>query len=370
MRVDFINDNSISEFEKSLNDISLNAKSILILSCDENQYDLQKLDKILKNIDIPIIGGIFPQIIYKNKNYSQGTIITSLNDTLDIKIIKDLSVKNEGMDEEIEDLFGELNDDISTMFVFVDGLSKNINQLISGLFDNFGLSIDYIGGGAGSLSFEQKPCIFTNEGLFQDCALLANSKLNCNIGVKHGWIPIKETIKVTKSNANEIIELDYKPAFEVYKEIVEKISTQKFTDDNFFDIAKGFPLGINKISGEAVVRDPIMQIENKLICVGDVPVNSFISILKGDEKSLVNAAKEAAKEAALEVRADSEHITLFIDCISRVLFLEDKFENELNAVCNESSKLIGALTLGEIANNKKHYLEFYNKTAVVGNIRQ
>jgi hypothetical protein len=81
---------------------------------------------------------------------------------------------------------------------------------------------------------------------------------------------------------------------------------------------------------------------------------------------LVNAAGEAlqlAKEAFQGTSTDQT--TLFMDCISRVLFLEEEFHQELHAVYKEGSPLLGALTLGEIANSGREYLEFYNKTAVV-----
>ena len=62
---------------------------------------------------------------------------------------------------------------------------------------------------------------------------------------------------------------------------------------------------------------------------------------------------------------------LIVDCISRVLFLEDKFEEELNNVSSAIKKdfsdaeISGALTLGEIS-SYNGYLEFLNKTLVVG----
>jgi len=56
---------------------------------------------------------------------------------------------------------------------------------------------------------------------------------------------------------------------------------------------------------------------------------------------------------------------LFIDCISRVLFLGDNFQEEINAILQYNQNLVGALSLGEIANTSKEYLEFYNKTSVV-----
>ena len=55
----------------------------------------------------------------------------------------------------------------------------------------------------------------------------------------------------------------------------------------------------------------------------------------------------------------------FIDCISRVLFLKDRFPEEIHAVRHKGLPLFGACTIGEIANSGKDYLEFYNKTAVV-----
>jgi hypothetical protein len=52
------------------------------------------------------------------------------------------------------------------------------------------------------------------------------------------------------------------------------------------------------------------------------------------------------------------------DCISRALFLEDRLGEELAAAAG-GGDLFGAMTLGEIANSSRAYLEFYNKTAVV-----
>lgn len=369
MNIEFLQDSNIDNFEFALNKVSQDAKSILILSCDKNDYDLHKMNLILSACDVPIIGGVFPQIIYQNEHYEIGSIIISLDDFLDVNLIENISDNSEkSLEDTIEEKVGELEDEIKTMFVFVDGLSKNINALILGLFENFGLSLNYIGGGAGSLSFVQKPCIFTNKGLIQDCAILATTKLQSAIGVKHGWLPVSEPMKVTLSNANIIEEIDYKPAFEVYKNIVENISNKKFNKDNFFEISKAYPLGINKLSGEMVVRDPIMlDDDNNLVCVGDVATNSFISILEGSDDSLIEAVIDAKQEALLN---NMDTFILFIDCISRALFMGDNFSKELDAVYEKNQVLIGALTLGEIANNKKYYLEFYNKTAVIAKIQR
>ncbi|MBC8175647.1 MAG: FIST C-terminal domain-containing protein, partial [Candidatus Marinimicrobia bacterium] len=84
----------------------------------------------------------------------------------------------------------------------------------------------------------------------------------------------------------------------MYRDIVEKHSNKRFQKDNFFDISKCHPFGISKLGTERIVRDPFMRAEDdSLICVGEVPQDSFIDILKGDVNSLVTAAGKALRLA-------------------------------------------------------------------------
>ncbi len=56
MNVQFIEDDSIDSFKLVFNKVSKDAKSILILSCDKNDYDLNKINSILTSCPVPIIG--------------------------------------------------------------------------------------------------------------------------------------------------------------------------------------------------------------------------------------------------------------------------------------------------------------------------
>ena len=90
-------------------------------------------------------------------------------------------------------------------------------------------------------------------------------------------------------------------------------------------------------------------------------------ILTGDIDSLISAAGEAATLGRENFSGNPSHlVTFFFDCISRVLFLGDRFGEEIERVYSPESPLIGALTIGEIANSGRDYLEFYNKTSVLG----
>jgi len=153
---------------------------------------------------------------------------------------------------------------------------------------------------------------------------------------------------------------------------VEARSGKTFTEDNYFDIAKGYPFGILKDDAECIiVRDPLtVNDKGELVCVGELEDNTVVDILNGNEDSLVSAAKSAAKDSIK--KATMPRKAILIDCISRILFLEDNFYKELTAITSTLEKSFddisigGALTLGEISSYGEGFLEFYNKTVVVG----
>ena len=90
------------------------------------------------------------------------------------------------------------------------------------------------------------------------------------------------------------------------------------------------------------------------------------AVLAGDPDSLIGAAEQAAETALTEEPiADSTGTLCVFDCISRQLYLEEGFDREVSAIDTDALPMIGALTIGEIANDGTGHLDYYNKTAVV-----
>lgn len=339
---------------------------ILILACDENGYTPSNLDGILQATRKPLFGGIFPQIVHGKEHHTSGFIALGLCGLPQVVLIEDISHPDRDFDELLTDVFPAIDAQAKTLFVFVDGFASRINALIDGLFNSFGLEINYLGGGCGSLSLQAKPCIISNKGLMQDGAVLALLDLPSGIGVAHGWKPISDAYKVTESSGNIIHTLDWQPAYQVYRDLVEAHSGQQFRSDHFFPIAKAYPFGITKLGAEMIVRDPLMKQGDSLVCVGEVPQGAYVRILNGDKNTLLAAAAQARVMAGSAIGQHPARIQICIDCISRVLFLEDQFHLELDALQDAALPMLGALTIGEIANSGRDYLEFYNKTAVLG----
>lgn len=367
MEVTYLDPNNIDEFKAFINtfDQAERMCSGLLLMADSEKYDTDQIINVLSLTKKRVIGGVFPEIIFKGERKSEGILFVSLSFNLTTHIV-DLSESSDTFSANLCDLQMAISDSMGSLFVFVDAFSKKKDDFIASLFNHFGIRPTYIGGGAGSLSFKPFPCVITNDGFYQDVAVIGLSENKIGLGVAHGWHSISTNLKVTKAVGNRLESINWRPAFEVYKEIVEKHSGLKFSDENFFDIAKSYPLGISKIDAEMVVRDPYMIKDNMIYLVDTIKEGEHVNVLHGDIKSLIKGA-ETAKEIALTKLIGDPNDQLFfcIDCISRVLFLQHEFSKELEII-GKADNVNGILSIGEIANSEESYLEIYNKTVVVG----
>ena len=68
---------TVEEFNKAIHNVLKNksVKGLLILACYSNEFTPANIDKHLKNINAPIFGGIFPQIIFGNENLNMGPLL-------------------------------------------------------------------------------------------------------------------------------------------------------------------------------------------------------------------------------------------------------------------------------------------------------
>ncbi len=363
---------TVKQFQAIVEEMSQNddIKSLMVLACDENGFSPGNIDDVLKTIKVPVFGGIFPGIIHGTEKMEKGTIVAGLSIKPDIHVVPGLSDISINYGEVVTNLFPEATTS-KTMLVFVDGYSQRISALIDSLYNVLGLSYNFIGGGAGSinpsaLDMQNTPCLLTNNGLIKDSAILALVNIESGVGVGHGWQKIDGPYKVTESDGNAIKSLDWKPAFDMYREIIKSHSGEAITKDNFFDIAKSFPFGISRVGSETIVRDPFTVDGDTIVVATPIPQESFVDILTGDHDSLVDAARQSYTSAKQSIPAGKKTTTLLIDCISRALFLEDNFSLEIEAVRRDDEQLIGVLTLGEIASSGMDFMEFFNKTCVVG----
>lgn len=315
--------------------------------------DCSQLPLISKDV----VGAIFPQVIYGATNYNEGIVAIKIAPSTHVYFFPSIqSIDNTLYKEHI-----------NSVFTIVDGLSVHLESFLEKFFEYIPEQSKMIGGGSGKLTLKQEPVIFDGHNFHQDAALLIASSAPIGIGVEHGYESLIGPFIASQTEGHTLKKINYKNAFDVYKNAVEEYSKFRFDEHNFFDISKNFPLGIVRFAKDFIVRDPIYTDGEAIQLVGNLDQNSVISILIADKDKLIHAAYKAACTSTHFSHNDYPQ-TIIVDCISRFLFLGESFHEELEAIASAYPKgtpLWGMLSLGEIANANQDSIEFYNKTCVV-----
>lgn len=309
---------------------------------------------------VTLSGAIFPRVIFKGKTYSQGIIAAKLSATSSMQIID--------MDEP-QQLRTDPN--TSAIFAIVDGFSTKIDDFLEEFYSLLPEKTKLIGGGAGKTNLIQEPVIFDTYRFYMNAAIIITSPHTIGVGVKHGWKPLLGPFIATSCKGNVLEKINYKDAFALYKEAIEKDSDLRFDTTPFFKISQRYPLGIVRYNKDFLVREPVTTDGNTIVLVGKLDVNSVLSILKGEEEELIEAAKEAAEISRANMEGNTIQSALVVDCISRFFLLDTAFPKEVRAIASvypSQTVLWGVLSLGEIANANQEGIEFYNNTCVVGTL--
>jgi len=363
----YIQDNKIETVKNYIGSLQKNENSVyIILLAEQDAPELNKLVSELNSLGICFFGGIFPGLINGNQYPKTGIIIQELPFAQKPIVIKNL----QDPEKELKTISVPQSGNRLTQLVLVDGICEGVSNFLFEMYNYLGNSVNFLGTGAGSISLESTPCLFSNEGVFKNAAITCLINQNSLLGVRHGWESIDGPFVATKTKENTILEINWEPAFSFYKKIIQKDSGQEIERDNFLEISKSYPFGIYKEGSEFIVRDPIKVNKNNICCIGDVPENTILYLLKSNNESLKKAAGSTFNSSAIQIKQAKSG--LVFDCVSRMLFLGDEFQEELSAVTKSFKKLApeinpeGALALGEIALNGSGNLEFFNKTIVTG----
>ncbi len=344
-----------------------NAKGILLFVGEETPFNYKQLQPLLKKLDIKVWGGVFPEVIYNGSLYKKGVVGCAFQSPVSIEVIKDLSKFKGNFSENF------VSKKTRTLLIFTSAYADNIPLLIETLYEKHFKETVFIGGSAGSIINIDQPPLFTCDDFFAGGAIVVAIEDFMSVGVNHGLQPISELAIASSVDKNILKSINWEPAFEYYKRIVEQDAGIKLTAANFLDVAKSYPFGMLKYDTEIVLRVPISVIEeNSLLFVSEMPENSVLLVTKAYPDKLIAAAGTATEQAKIAFESKKKKSpgkALIIDCLARALFLEDRFDDELKIIANKAGSdvfLFGLLSLGEIASTGDKYIELYNKTIVVG----
>ncbi|MEI6754056.1 MAG: FIST N-terminal domain-containing protein [Paludibacter sp.] len=303
-------------------------KSVLFFMANDEEFTPDFLNPVLQSFTKPVIGGVIYQLIFNNEQKKSGVLLIPLLFELKTEVFNYDDVQS-SVFQKLENSYSNKIGEKGSIFIFTDAFTNSKSSFIENLFNFFGFRYTFFGAGCGSDSYVSFPCIIHNSGVHANSGVIGYSAEPIVFGVAHGWSSISNPLKVTESEMNKIISINWKPAFEVYKRTVEEHSGLKFNSMNFLDIAKSYPIGLIKIDGEMVVRDPFLVEDDAVYCIDNIEKGQYISILNGDTESLIDGAENALNifNKNKLLKGIVTDFKFYIDCISRVNFLGDNYNS-------------------------------------------
>ncbi len=246
-------------------------KSLIMLFLSENYDYCQVLNQIKSVITTDNIIGSTSAGVFCNRRSSMSGIVIGIfkSDELSFSLAAEEGISVDetkagfNLGSKLIDKIYEVKDtNYITILLLADGVTNSISLLVDSLFNKLGSNVRYAGGGSGDNLRFLKTLQFYRDKALNDSVVsaLISSKKPIGIGTSHGWLPISPPLVVTNSDFNQVRELDWQNAFEVYSNIVKAYGKTEINENNFKEILMSFPLGIPQSSEEYyIIRDPVLK---------------------------------------------------------------------------------------------------------------
>ncbi len=268
--------------------------------------------------------------------------------------------------------------------VFAPGIHVDGEVLVAAVRKGAGAHAQLAGCLTGDEMETTRPVVFAADGLRSDRAVLVGlfTKKPVGIAARHGWHPVGPTRTVTRANGALLLELDNRPALDVWLEDAKRAGARppanrrdlaaylaNHYELGITDAGKDLPPGDNAASGserELIARAPwSIEKGGGIRLSGSIGEGRRVRIVHASRKDLLRASTDAAADAVF--RAGSQIAgALVLACSGRQAALGAEFPSEpegiRQAVC---APIGGACVFGEIARNGRDADAFFNTTAVI-----
>lgn len=341
---------------------------------EAQKEQLGVLQALCARLQLPLVGAIFPALVANARFHTEGLWLLRFDRMPFHALHADLPVDPEGVQRTSEALARQVAEHVQgeedlTLFMVFDAMVPNIGTLLDEMYLHLANRVHYVGVNAGSETFAPMACLFDGQRLVHNGVLMLLLPGHKGAILEHGYRAPEQTVYATSTSGNRISQIDWRPAFEVYQELVHQQYGVRITAQNFYEHAVHFPFGIVRANHHVVVRIPVaLQDDGSLFCVGEVPANSVLTLLQSptvDSQETLNVLTEGL--TALNGDSAGTELLLFY-CAGRRLHLGiDVATRELRAfeARTRAAGIAGALSLGEIGGSTLHGYPLFHNAALL-----
>lgn len=368
-----LNDESIA---RALDDPRLKSPGagVLALLPEGEKTRLPLLQAACCARSLKLVGGIFPALLRQEHFVEQGAWLVFFERMPPCFLIPELNAGVSGAAEKIVAAVRAALPDCSddgqkpTLVLFFDAMLPNIASVLEGIYLELSNRVGYAGVNAGSESFQPMPCLFDTTRLVGNGVLGMLAPGRIAPALEHGFVQPERAMSATSTEGNRIAMIDWRPAFDAYQEIIKSEYGIELTRDNFYQHAVHFPFGILRANGDVVVRIPVaLADDGSLFCVGEVPENAMLALLKAPARNANDCIQRLADNLSMVSGPLTGRQLLLFYCAGRRMHLGTEAEGELADLLRASgaAQVGGALSLGEIGSTSRWgYPMFHNATLI------
>ncbi|MCE9603118.1 MAG: FIST C-terminal domain-containing protein [Gemmatimonadetes bacterium] len=261
-------------------------------------------------------------------------------------------------------------DDLRAVFILSHGVNVNGTELVHSLAGNLAASVQISGGLAGDdAKFENTWVIV--DGVPKSGVIAAvgfyGEAITVGVGVDGGWNDFGPDRLITKSEGHVLLELDGKPALDLYRQYLGEFAKDLPGSGLLF------PLSIRRPGDKApaLVRTllGIDEARRAMTFGGDMPEGATARLMRTTNEQLVNSAVVAIGRATRRLPADHPALVVSVSCVGRRLLLGERTDEEVETIYEGSpagSAHVGFYSNGEIASGVDGSpAELHNQTITV-----
>lgn len=243
------------------------------------------------------------------------------------------------------------------ILTFPDVLELNATRFLLGLQDAIGKDTPIVGGASADAGAFQKTHQIHGRHILSGSAVGVALKgpIELATAAKSGYTPIGATHTVSRIDGTAIVEIDHRPALDLYRDYLRERAAEMPAVSIEFPIGVvGGIVGTQRQGDDTVLLvRAVYSIDEQrgtLVLGGDIPEGAEIRVTRATKQDIVRGAEEATARA-LEAMPRPD-IALVFSCMSRKSVLGPRFKDECRASFAKlptSLPKAGFYTFGELS---------------------
>ena len=272
----------------------------------------------------------------------------------------------------------DVGSDALGLFVFADPLSFNFDRFVAGLEATLALErpLPLLGGEAGDNWSMARTYQYCDDRVVSDgvAAALWSGTAHLAWAVNHGCTPIGTQRTVTRSQANDIFEIDHRPVLDVFGEYLTKEERQSWMRA-VGNLAMGMKAAPEMGSYDAYVVRAILRRDDGAASVGlstEMPEGTSVWVMRRDQDKIARGLQRIADELKTAVGDRPPKLVLQFECAGRgkVIFRDEpkvQLHRRLQHELAPGTPWLGFYTYGEISPVGERNC-YHNYTSVVATL--